>query len=152
MSESRIQLLLEELADISWDIVVVSETWRVAKREVLVLDCGHCWYSSGGQNGKCGVGFLVHRRLPRGKLSAKSERLAVLKGIHLGILGAYLPDSNHSDEEVETLCCQMDEQLERLRREKRSCLIAGDLNAQIGGLDELDDARTPSVTDRRPLR
>ena len=65
----------------------------------------------------------------------------VLKGNHLGILGVYLPDSNHGDEEVEALHCQMDEQLERLRREKRSCLIAGDLNAQIGGLDELDDAR-----------
>ena len=67
MSESRLELLLLELDGFSWDIVVVTESWREAKREVVHHESGHVWYGSGGCKGRCGVGFLVNSRLANPK-------------------------------------------------------------------------------------
>ena len=78
MSETRLTMLLLELEDIEWDIVVVEETWREPRKEVVHLESGHIWYGSGGCRGRCGVGFLVHKRIGKCKFTAINERLAIL--------------------------------------------------------------------------
>ena len=59
LADIRLDLLMTELADVSWDIVVITETWRQDKSEYFVLATGHHFYGSGGIRGKCGIGFLI---------------------------------------------------------------------------------------------
>ena len=58
----RLELLMEELAGVYWDVVVITESWREAKAEAFEIKHGHFWYGSGAQLRSNGVGFLVHRR------------------------------------------------------------------------------------------
>ena len=41
LAEGRLELLLEELEGQQWDVIVVQETHREARRETIYLDNGH---------------------------------------------------------------------------------------------------------------
>ena len=143
MSETRLTMLLLELEDIEWDIVVVEETWREPRKEVVHLQSGHIWYGSGGCRGRCGVGFLVHKRIGKCKLIAINERLAVLDvdcvSAHIFILGVYIPDSSYDNVDVDEVYCNIQVQVRKARRRERKCIIAGDSNAHVRALREHDD-------------
>ena len=107
MSDVRLDLLLTELSDISWDVVVITETWREATREYFVLACGHSFYGSGGTRGACGVGVLVNKRWASHNFTAINERLClldlVLQLYELRIIGMYMPQVSCPDEKVEEI-------------------------------------------------
>ena len=143
LADGRLDRLLEELEDQHWDVVVVQESHREARREILDLHCGHTWYGSGGCRGSCGVGFLVNRQLCKHKFGAVNERLATLdifcEPVSIRILGVYMPDTSHSEAEVDLMYCQMDEHLHQGQLRKHACMVAGDMNAQCGSRMELDN-------------
>ena len=111
MSQRRIDLLLEELVGIHWDIRVLVETWREAVREDFLLEDGHYWYGSGGRKFSCGIGFIVNGRHLKHKFVPVSTRLAYLDiKLAIGscrIFGIYMPDSSHSDQEVDLVYAQL---------------------------------------------
>ena len=84
LSEDRFEALLEEIADIHWDVLVLVETWREAKREQFTVGSGHHFYGSGGLRGRCGIGLLVNKRHERHSLVPVDGRLAFL-GREIGI-------------------------------------------------------------------
>ena len=143
MSLRRLYSLLEELHDMHWDIVVLTETWRSDICEELPLEGGHIFYGSGGVKGRCGVGFLVHDRHKNCKFKHINERVAFIdfkfKSQSVRIFGVYMPHSQHPDEEVETVYEILQEKLHAARRKSFSCIVAGDMNAQVGGFQEHDD-------------
>ena len=144
VADGRFERLLEELEGQQWDVVVVQESRREAKREVIHFENGHVWYGSGGCKGSCGVGFLVHKHLCKHKFCADNERLAVLdiacRPMSIRILSVYMPDTSHSDLEVEVLFCKMEGYLRQGRLRGHACVVAGDMNAQVGKQTEMDNA------------
>ena len=127
MSEHRLELILAELHDIDWDIIVLVETWREEIEEKLVVSAGHTFYGSGGCRRSCGVGFFVHERHSEHGLVAVSKRLAVLS-IKIGkmqfqVLGVYMPDSTHPDLEVAVVYEQLAAQLRTYRRKNATALL-----------------------------
>ena len=109
MSEFRVELLLSELQGLSWDVVVVTETWREAQSKRNSLEGGQVCLGSGGSKGSCGVGFLLNKDMKPSNFTAVSERLAVLDISGVRILGVYLPDTNRPDDDVELVYLQMEE-------------------------------------------
>ena len=111
MSETRFEALLADLEGISWDIVVVTETWREAPREIIFLEGGCTWYGSGGCKGRCGVGFLVNAHFPKLKFISENERLAMLDGEGVGtkvrVFAVYMPDGSHASKEVDMVYFQL---------------------------------------------
>ena len=60
--EDRADALLQELDGKSWDLIVITETWREQEREQFVTKCGHTWFGAGGRPRERGVGFFLHER------------------------------------------------------------------------------------------
>ena len=143
MSEARIEALSEEFIDIECDAIVLSETWREEPDETLVLNSGHTFYGSGGYKGRCGVGFLVHRRYSRAPFKPIGPRLAFLALVfgsqQLRIFGVRCPDSSYSDDDVECVYEEIDEWIQKTKQQHLHYLIAGDFNAQVGKRDEHDN-------------
>ena len=110
---NSVEMLLRELDGVVWDVVVIQETWRELRSEVLHLESGHVWYGSGGCRGSCGVGFLVNKRFGKCKFNPVSSRLATLQMDcfcdRICIIGVYMPDGSHADDAVEEVYCKMDE-------------------------------------------
>ena len=145
LSEDRFEALLEEIADIHWDVLVLVETWREAKREEFTVGSGHHFYGSGGLRGRCGIGFLVNKRHERHSFVPVDERLAFLDvKLVLGrcrIFGVYFPDSGHPDSELDIIYEKLDARIQQARRRNTHIVLAGDFNAQVGHFEDFDDER-----------
>ena len=107
MTELRLSMLLSELEDIEWDLIIVTETWRESKKELLRLGGGHLWYRSGGSNG---IGFLVSVTFPKHTFIAVSERHVLMDADLLGasvrITAVYMPSTICTLEEMEAMRLQ----------------------------------------------
>ena len=143
MTEARLDLILEEVAQRHWDVLVLVETWREAVREEFVMESGHSFYGSGGSKGRCGVGFIVHERHGDTSFKSVNERLAAVSIVNdmqaWSIFAVYMPHSGHADHEVEALQEQISNLLSESRRRRFDCVLAGDFNAQVGSQSILDD-------------
>ena len=140
--------LLIELGSLHWDIIVFTETWMEASQEVFVTKHGHVWHGSGGIKGKRGVGFLLHKRWAETSeplFITISPRLASLTiyiaSISLCIIGVYMPHSKICDSEVDVVYACIDEHLACARAKGNRCIVAGDLNAEVGTRSEHDNPR-----------
>lgn len=111
MADGRFEAILQELVGIEWDTVTVVETWREAQREQIQL--GHIWYGSGGCRGMAGVGFIVNERVQGRYFTSISERLVTIDinyaNDKIKILGLYMPDASYSDNDVNLVYAQLDE-------------------------------------------
>ena len=147
LAPARMEMLMEELAGIQWDVVALTETWREHQRENVQVRGNHMFYGSGGRRGQRGVGFLVHERLGKHKFTAVYERIAVLElAGRMGkfwIICVYMPDATYPDETVSLVYQMLEELLRNATRRNIACLLAGDLNAQLGARSDFDD---PYVT------
>ena len=78
--------LLETLDDIEWDILLLSETWRKTKQEILKTERGHLFLGSGWDAGHKGIAILIHRRHTKTfeGFMPESERICA---VDLDILG-----------------------------------------------------------------
>ena len=143
LSEVRLEMLLQELENVSWDLLVLTETWKDSENEVTQLKGGYLFFGSGGVRGKCGVGFLVHTRLRAHRFKALSPRLATLD-VNMGstivrMVAAYLPDTNYSDSDFDDVLLQLDEVARLSKRDGVQLIVAGDFNVQVGQLSGYDD-------------
>ena len=131
----RLEMLLNELHDIQWDVIVITETWREEISEYFVLPCGHHFYGSGGKRGSCGVGFLVHKRWSCHNFTPFSERLAYLdlhlQSFKLRCFGVYMPQAACPDCDVDEIYTTMETSFQNNKR----TLICGDFNAHVGKSD-----------------
>ena len=107
-SEANLAVLLEELRDVKWDIVGLSEVRRLDEAVIKLAD-GHILYHKGKEERKeCGVGFLINKQLAGNVIEFFSinERVAGLvlklnKRYQVKVIQVYAPTSTHDDEEVE---------------------------------------------------
>ena len=145
--DTRMNHLLQELSQVHWDLLVLSETWREQRQESFTLDeWGHKWFGSGGTPHERGIGFLLTKRWTQTRFKPTSERTASLdvkiaKGTHLRIIGVYMPHTGYSDVAVEEVYAELDHERESAHVAGHCTIIVGDMNAQIGPQTELDDPK-----------
>ena len=137
LNDEKLLELEEELKNVNWDIIGLSEVHRKGE-ELTILNSGHHFYYIGpkDQNSK-GVGFLVNKSIA-GNVSEYrgiNERLAMLtlnlnKKFRMKILQVYFPKTTGTDEEVEELYEEINNLLEN---NKTQCtLFIRDYNAIVG--------------------
>eukprot|EP00973_Karenia_brevis_P001477 200905-Karenia_brevis.AAC.1 len=103
-SEERFEELMAELDGIRWDAIMLNETWRPHPEERDVLHNGHLWFGSGGEEGKRGVGVLLHKDLGRYvcRWVAINSRIGVLelnfnKTVKITLVVVYMPHAGYID-------------------------------------------------------
>ena len=144
-NQTREDELLEELKDLEWDFVVLSETWRPDRQERWFTKEGHMFCGSSGTEGKRGVAILMHCRWKScfKSFHAISDRICAvdvkIAGCQLRIISTYFPHAGYADEEVEGTYAQLDTAIKEARRMHRTCIILGDWNAVVGPWRNDDD-------------
>lgn len=102
-------VLLEELLDINWDIIELSEVRRT-EEGFIELSSGHILCYRGPQEKReHGVSFLIHREIAGNveEFFSINERVAIIatklnKRYRLKIVHAYAPTSSYDDEAVDS--------------------------------------------------
>ena len=146
-NDERLEELMTELREIDWDIVVITETWRDAKEENVVLADGHRFLGSGGTVSERGVAVIVHSRWSNGVqgCQAVSERLMAVEvdiWTHkFTLIATYMPHSGYDAVAVEEVYAAMSTLHNEARRKHRITVFAGDWNAVLGTWKPGDDAK-----------
>ena len=136
-SEANLAVLLEELRDVKWDIVGLSEVRRLDEAVIKLAD-GHILYHKGKEERKeCGVGFLINKQLAGNVIEFFSinERVAGLvlklnKRYQVKVIQVYAPTSTHDDEEVERFYEDVENAMKR--NKTQFTFVIGDFNAKVG--------------------
>ena len=137
LSDSRVNELEEELSNIKFDVIGLSEVRRKGTGRITLSKSEHHFYWKGGHESKYGVGFIVNKNIAGNIIgfNDKSERIAQLtlkvnKNHHINIIQAYLPTSAHSDADVDAVYEDIEEMLSKHRAKYN--IVLGDFNAKIG--------------------
>ena len=157
-NDAAVDLLVQELSDVQWDVVALNETWRTEKREYWVTEPGeHIFAAPGHDSPTRGVAFLVHKQHARRirRFKAVNERIAYIDvdiGKHsLRIITAYFPHGGYGDQHVQTLYDVLTEIHTDAQQQKLTTVLTGDFNAQVGRkCDDGDDGNANDV-DRHTL-
>lgn len=137
---------MSELANVSFDILFVSETWRELSEEIVDSSCGCRLYPAGG-GGHQGVGIVVSRALLNDMHSisfhAFSARFCMLKfcidNRCFTLIAVYFPTNWASDAEVSGLYDLLSLVLSQNCRDDVVTILGGDFNASIGNWCAGDD-------------
>ena len=145
-------MVLHELGDQVWDLIVFTETWRAEKMEVWRTEHGHTWLGSGGTEHRRGVGFLLHARRKHVRFKPLSERAALLdiRAPHqiLRIFAVYMPHSAQPDEDVDEVYAAIGKHCNEAKSKGYMNILTGDFNAEIGTCRDFDD---PAVVGTQTL-
>ena len=131
-TDNREEELLMELRSITWDVVLLSETWRAKTRERWLTEDGHMFCGAGGMKGERGTAILLHRRWTKSfsAFHAVSERVCAIDvgigGRCLRFIAVYMPHGGYDDADVEGAYLQLDGLLCTVGRLKRTCILVGD--------------------------
>ena len=104
-SSERLEEMHSELHDISWDAILISETWRQSK-EIWETQ-GHIMVESGKFTNKHGVAILLNRRWKNriNWIQCACERVVAMSisfNKHpVVLMSVYLPHSGYADHHVE---------------------------------------------------
>ena len=106
-NDERLEILLGELKEIDWDIILLNET-RAAD-DVRILDGGHKLYTSGDSTRFAGIGILVNERLRSCVLGHKrvSGRMGYIdlrwNRMRIRVISVYAPHAGydrHGEEDI----------------------------------------------------
>ncbi|XP_072048653.1 uncharacterized protein [Amphiura filiformis] len=138
-TEESLESLIDELRDLKWDIIGLSETKR-AGEGIEELKGGAWLYNHGktedNRNAK-GIGFMIHPKFKDyiREIKYYSNRVVSLDvqltaNNHLCVVQVYAPTSEYEDEAVE----EMYEDVSKAMEESRATytIVMGDFNAKIG--------------------
>ena len=106
-SDEDIMTLLDELDDVPWDAVLLSETWRAAQSEKWTTADGNLFAGSGGMNGSRGVAILLRAKWVADERSfqAINERICCVDvecgDCQLRVMSVYLPHAGYGDAAAE---------------------------------------------------
>ena len=134
----RLDHLTEELQNIKWHIIGMSEVRRKSENVISMNESKHLFYYRGKENEKTsGVGFLVNSNIAGNvlKFDSLSDRVAYVtiklnKMYTLKVIQVYAPTSTSSEEEIEQFYDDISKVLD-VEKTKYTILM-GDFNAKVG--------------------
>ena len=127
--KSSLEEMLSELHKISWDAILISETWRQSK-EIWETQQGHIMVESGKFTNKHGVAILLNRRWKNciNWIQCACERVVAMSitvNKHpVVLMSVYLPHSGYADHHVEKTYKTI---IDTIKKEKCAKIIGGDL-------------------------
>lgn len=136
-SEGSLAVLLEELADVKWDIIGLSEVRRTGEA-FKVLDSGHILCYRGLPDLKQhGVGFLIHKDIAGNveEFYSVSERVTAVvvklnRRYKLKVVQVYAPTASYDDEAVDSFYEDIESAMNKVSTQYS--VIMGDFNAKVG--------------------
>lgn len=136
-SDEKMLELEEELKQIHWDVLGMSEIRKRGEQQSL-LKSGNMYYHRCSENSSVGgVGLLIHKRHVQNlvQISSVSPRVcfAILKlnqRYNIKIIQAYAPTSQHTDEDVENFYDEVTQAMSTFPT--YFTVLAGDFNAKLG--------------------
>lgn len=136
-NELKILELEEELKQIHWDIVGLSEVRRRGEEQISLKSGNTFYYRGNEESSDGGVGFIIHKRLVSNILHLESISprvcFVVIKlnqRYSIKVIQVYAPTSTHTDEEVEMF--YDDVAMALSKAPTYFSFITGDFNAKIG--------------------
>ena len=136
MDEAKLEHLLCNLDDFSWDLIMLTETWRPLKIENWTSLNKHSFLGAGGSKGSCGTGFILHSRWRYRAFHPVSNRVSALDldldGERYRFIVAYFPHSGKLDDQVQTVYDEIDTLVDIARANSWNVVIGGDANAEVG--------------------
>ena len=132
-SSERIEELFSELQQVTWDMVLISETWRQGK-EIWETQQGHIMVESGKFINKHGVAILLNRRWKNqiNRVQCACERVVALSiSVNkkpITLMSVYMPHSGYPDHHVEKTYKTI---LTTIEKDKSMKIIGGDFNAEL---------------------
>ena len=142
-TDEKVYELEDELEKIKWDVVGLSEIRRPGEDKINLQRTGHTFYWKGGVTRNNGVGFLINKNLAANVSNyiGVSDRVAMIiikinKRYNIKIIQAYLPTSDHTDEEVQTVYEDIDNLM--TNHKTHYTVLMGDFNAKVG-IKETDE-------------
>ena len=134
----RLEHLTEELVNIKWHIIGMSEVRRKSENIINMKVSNHLFYYRGKENEKSsGVGFLVNNNIAGNvlKFDSLSDRVAYLtirlnKMYTLKVIQVYAPTSKSSDDEIEHFYDDISKILDE--EKTKYTILMGDFNAKVG--------------------
>ena len=148
MAEDRLTLLLEEVETFSWDILLLTETWREEEEESFITENGNHFLGAGGSRGSIGVAIILHKRWARnvGKVTICNSRLmaayVTIAEKYFCFIVPYMPHGGCSDELVEKVYKEMEQIHIKAGRQNASSIFGADWNAVVGTWREGDGILT----------
>ena len=133
-SSERIQELFSELHQVTWDAILISQTWRQGK-EIWETQQGHIMVESGKFINKHGVAKLLNRRWKNqiNLVQCSCERVVALSiSVNkqpITLVSVYMPNSGYADHHIEKTYKTI---LSTIGKEKDMKIIGGDFNAELG--------------------
>ena len=141
-TEERLESFFNEIAQVHFDFLILTETWRPDVSETWVSKQGHYFFGAGGMRGKRGTAFILRKRWTYKSFSYISERAArldcVVGGLTVRIISSYFPHAGHSEDVVFELYDVLSCQVREARNKNMACIIAGDFNAVVGARQDDD--------------
>ena len=133
-SSERIEELFSELHQVTWDVILISETWRQGK-EIWETQQGHIMVESGKFINKHGVAILLNRKWKNqiNWVQCSCERVVALSiSVNkqpITLVSVYMPHSGYADHHIEKTYKTI---LSTIGKEKSMKIIGGDFNAELG--------------------
>ena len=137
-SDDRVEELIRELDSTNWDAILLSETWREAKREYWETAEGHIFIGAGWAENSRGVAILLRSKWKGAvaDINYASERALAIdlrsKTLKLRLISVYFPHGKYPDFRVQELYSTLHELKEEAGKKRLSVVIAGDFNAEVG--------------------
>ena len=126
--------MLSELHKISWDAILISETWRQNK-EIWETQQGHIMVESGKFTNKHGVAILLNRRWKNriNWIQCACERVvatSITVNKHpVVLMSVYFHHSGYADHHVERTYKTI---IDTIKKENCAKIIGGDFNGELG--------------------
>ncbi|XP_030747131.1 craniofacial development protein 2-like [Sitophilus oryzae] len=143
-SDEKLLELEEELKNIKWDILGISEARRIGEGQVI-LKSGNTLCYSGEETAIRGVGILVHKKYKDMIVDVKniSPRVICLtiklnKKYSVKVIQAYAPTTESTDDELENFYEDVSTALQNGKT--HYTMLIGDFNAKVGS--KQDEAET----------
>ena len=133
-SSERLEELFNEIHQVAWDVILISETWRQGK-EIWETQQGHIVVDSGKFTNKHGVAILLNRRW-KNQISwiqcACKHVVAMSISVNkqpIVLMSVYMPHSGYTDHQVEKTYKTITTTIEK---DKSMKISGGDFNAELG--------------------
>ena len=126
---------MAEISDISWDVVLFSETRAPSGKQVL--EGGHVLYTHLDTNMFAGVGILLHSKHVKksNRIRKVSDRVlgldVIVNAIKITVVAVYMPHCGYSVECFEDTYEQLRCILQQVTNMRRRLVIGGDFNTQV---------------------
>ena len=133
-TSERLEELFNEVHQVTWDVILIFETWRQGK-EIWETPQGHIMVESGKFTNKHGVAILLNKRWRKqiNWVQCACERVVAMSiSVNkqpITLMSVYMPHSGYPDHQVEKTYKTI---LTTIDKDKDMKIIGGDFNAELG--------------------